>query len=111
MLLNAGDNFQGSLFYTTYKGAAEAEFLNLMKFDAMTVGNHEFDDGEDGLATFLDKVTFPVVTANVLAGFKSKLGDRIKPSIVLDVGGEKIGIVGAVTNDTPELSSPGRRTC
>ena len=43
LLLNAGDNFQGSLFYTTYKGAAEAEFLNLMKFDAMTVGNHEFD--------------------------------------------------------------------
>jgi 5'-nucleotidase len=107
LLLNAGDNFQGSLFYTTYKGAAEAEFLNLMKFDAMTVGNHEFDDSEDGLATFLDKVQFPVVTANVKAAAASKLGDRIKPSLVLDVGGQKIGIVGAVTNDTPELSSPG----
>ncbi|ARO31694.1 5'-nucleotidase protein [Rhizobium sp. NXC14] len=107
LLLNAGDNFQGSLFYTTYKGAAEAEFLNLMKFDAMTVGNHEFDDSEDGLATFLDKVQFPVVTANVKASAVSKLGDRIKPSLVLDVGGQKIGIVGAVTNDTPELSSPG----
>ncbi|WP_454851625.1 5'-nucleotidase C-terminal domain-containing protein [Rhizobium binxianense] len=107
LLLNAGDNFQGSLFYTTYKGAAEAEFLNLMKFDAMTVGNHEFDDSEDGLATFLDKVQFPVVTANVKATAASKLGDRVKPSLVLDVGGQKIGIVGAVTNDTPELSSPG----
>ncbi|MDO9415185.1 5'-nucleotidase C-terminal domain-containing protein [Pararhizobium sp.] len=107
LLLNAGDNFQGSLFYTTYKGAAEAEFLNLMKFDAMTIGNHEFDDGEDGLATFLDKVQFPVVTANVLASHKSKLGDRVKPFIVLDAGGQKIGIVGAVANDTEELSSPG----
>ncbi|MBB2780474.1 UNVERIFIED_ORG: 5'-nucleotidase [Rhizobium esperanzae] len=107
LLLNAGDNFQGSLFYTTYKGAAEAEFLNMMKFDAMTVGNHEFDDSEDGLATFLDKVQFPVVTANVKATAASKLGDRIKPSLVIDVGGQKIGIVGAVTNDTPELSSPG----
>jgi 5'-nucleotidase / UDP-sugar diphosphatase len=107
LLLNAGDNFQGSLFFTTYKGAAEAEFLNLMKFDAMTVGNHEFDESEDGLASFLDKVTFPVVTANVLPSHKSKIGDRIKPSIVLDVGGEKIGIVGAVANDTAELSSPG----
>ncbi|MBB3524513.1 MULTISPECIES: bifunctional metallophosphatase/5'-nucleotidase [Rhizobium] len=107
LLLNAGDNFQGSLFYTTYKGAAEAEFLNLMKFDAMTVGNHEFDDSEDGLATFLDKVQFPVVTANVKAAAASKLGDRIKPSLVLDVGSQKIGIVGAVTNDTAELSSPG----
>ncbi len=107
LLLNAGDNFQGSLFYTTYKGAAEAEFLNLMTFDAMTVGNHEFDDSEDGLATFLDKVRFPVVTANVAAGASSKIGDRIKPFIVLDKGGQKIGIVGAVANDTEELSSPG----
>ncbi len=107
LLLNAGDNFQGSLFYTTYKGAAEAEVLNAMKFDVMTVGNHEFDDSEDGLATFLDKVQFPVISANVLAGDGSKLGDRIKPSLVLDVGGQKIGIVGAVTNDTEELSSPG----
>ncbi|WP_432344939.1 5'-nucleotidase C-terminal domain-containing protein [Shinella yambaruensis] len=107
LLLNAGDNFQGSLFYTTYKGAVEAEFLNLMKFDAMTVGNHEFDDSEDGLATFLDKVAFPVVTANVVASASSKIGDRIKPFIVLDQGGQKIGIVGAVANDTAELSSPG----
>lgn len=107
LLLNAGDNFQGSLFFTTYKGLAEAEFLNLMKFDAMTVGNHEFDESEDGLTGFLDKITFPVVTANVLPSHKSKIGDRIKPSIVLDVGGQKVGIVGAVANDTPELSSPG----
>lgn len=107
LLLNGGDNFQGSLFYTTYRGLAEAEFLNLMKFDAMTVGNHEFDDSEDGLAGFLDKIEFPVVTANVAAGASSRLGDRIKPFIVLDIGGQKIGIVGAVTNDTPEISSPG----
>ena len=107
LLLNAGDNFQGSLFYTTYKGAVEAEFLNLMKFDAMTVGNHEFDDSEDGLAAFLDKVRFPVVTANVAASASSKIGDRVKPFIVLDQGGQKIGIVGAVANDTAELSSPG----
>ena len=107
LLLNAGDNFQGSLFYTTYKGAVEAEFLNLMKFDTMTVGNHEFDDSEDGLATFLDKVQFPVVTANVAASASSKIGDRIKPFIVLNQGGQGIGIVGAVANDTAELSSPG----
>ena len=56
---------------------------------------------------FLDKVTFPVISSNVLAGYKSKLVDRIKPSLVLDVGGQKVGIVGAVTNDTTEISSPG----
>ena len=77
VMLNAGDNFQGSLFYTTYKGAVEAEFLNLMKTDAMAVGNHEFDDGEPGLATFLDKAEFPVLSANVLAGHGSPMGDRV----------------------------------
>ncbi len=107
LLLNGGDNFQGSLFYTTYKGAVEAEFLNQMKFDAMTVGNHEFDDGEDALAPFLDVVNFPVLSANVTASAASKVGDRIKPSIVVEVGGQKIGIIGAVTTDTPTVSSPG----
>jgi 5'-nucleotidase / UDP-sugar diphosphatase len=107
LLLSAGDNFQGSLFYTTYKGKIEGEFLNDMKFDAMALGNHEFDDGEAALAPFLDMIKFPVLGANVKANAQSKLGDRVKPSIVVEVGGQKIGIIGAVTNDTPELSSPG----
>ncbi|TIL21514.1 MAG: LysM peptidoglycan-binding domain-containing protein [Mesorhizobium sp.] len=107
LLLSAGDNFQGSLFYITYKGKTEGEFLNQMKFDAMGVGNHEFDDGEAALAPFLDMIQFPVLGANVKANAQSKLGDRVKPSVVIEVGGQKIGIVGAVTNDTPELASPG----
>ena len=107
ILVDGGDQFQGSLFYSTYKGKAEAEFLNLMKFDAMTVGNHEFDDGEEALVPFLEEVTFPVLSANVHPNAQSKVGDKIKPSLVLDVGGQKIGIVGAVTTDTPEIGSPG----
>ncbi len=78
-----------------------------MKFDAMTVGNHEFDDGEDALVPFLEKVSSRSLTANVVADAQSKVGDKIKPSIVLDVGGQKIGIIGAVTNDTPDIASPG----
>lgn len=108
LLLNAGDNFQGSLFYTTYKGAVEAEFLTAMKFDALAVGNHEFDDGEEGLARFLNRVTFPVIAANVIAGEKSTLRGRIGPYAVLEVGGERIGIVGAVASDTAQISSPGK---
>jgi 5'-nucleotidase len=107
IFLDAGDNFQGSLFYTTYKGKAESEFLNQMKPDAMTLGNHEFDDGEDAIAPFLDVVSFPVTTANVKPNAQSKLGDRIKPSVVLEIGGEKIGIVGGLTNDVVDLASPG----
>ncbi|RUT96683.1 bifunctional metallophosphatase/5'-nucleotidase, partial [Mesorhizobium sp. USDA-HM6] len=107
LLLNAGDSFQGSLFYITYKGAAEEEFLNQMKLDAVTLGNHEFDDGESALVPYLDKAQFPVVSANVAPNDKSGAKGKIKPSLVVEVGGQKIGIVGAVTNDTPELASPG----
>ncbi|BCG93013.1 multifunctional 2',3'-cyclic-nucleotide 2'-phosphodiesterase/5'-nucleotidase/3'-nucleotidase [Mesorhizobium sp. 131-2-1] len=107
LLLNAGDSFQGSLFYITYKGAAEEEFLNQIKPDAVTLGNHEFDDGESALVPYLDKAKFPVVSANVVPNDKSGAAGKIKPSIVLEVSGQKIGIVGAVTNDTPELASPG----
>lgn len=107
LLLNAGDSFQGSLFYITYKGTAEEEFLNQIKPDAVTLGNHEFDDGESALVPYLDKAKFPIVSANVVANDKSGAAGKIKPSIVLEVGGQKIGIIGAVTNDTPELASPG----
>jgi len=107
IFLSAGDNFQGSLFYTTYKGKAEGEFLNQMKPDAMTFGNHEFDDGEDTLAAFMEMITFPVVSANVVPTDQSKLKGKFTPSLVLDVGGQKIGIVGGVTRDAAELSSPG----
>lgn len=107
LLLNAGDSFQGSLFYTTYKGAVEEEFLNQIKPDAVTLGNHEFDDGETALVPYLDKAKFPIVSANVVPNDKSGAAGKIKPSIVVEVGGQKIGIVGAVTNDTPELASPG----
>lgn len=59
VVLDAGDPFQGSLFYTTYKGAAEAEFMEQMGYDVMAVGNHEFDDGPAGLAGFVDAVSLP----------------------------------------------------
>ncbi len=107
LLLNAGDNFQGSLFYSTYKGTVEGDFLNQMKFDAMALGNHEFDDGEDVLVPFIDKAQFPILGVNIKPNNQSKANGKIKPSVVLDVGGQKIGIVGAVTTDTPEIASPG----
>lgn len=107
ILLSAGDNFQGSLFYTTYKGEAEGEFLNQMGFTAMALGNHEFDDGEDALVPFIEKATFPILGVNIKPDNQSKANGKIRPSVVVDAGGQKIGIIGAVTNDTPDLASPG----
>jgi 5'-nucleotidase len=107
LVLDAGDQFQGSLFYSTYKGAAEAEFMSKIGYDAMAVGNHEFDDGPEGLAAFLDKVTFPVISGNTDVSQSNVLAGRVQNHVVLEVGGEKIGIVSALATDTVETSSPG----
>jgi 5'-nucleotidase / UDP-sugar diphosphatase len=107
ILLDAGDQFQGSLMYTTYKGAVEAEFMQAIGFDAMAVGNHEFDDGPAGLAAFLDKVGFPVISGNIDVSRSNLLAGRVADHVILDVGGARIGIVSALATDTVETSSPG----
>ncbi|MFD0981166.1 bifunctional metallophosphatase/5'-nucleotidase [Tropicimonas aquimaris] len=105
--LDAGDQFQGSLMYTTYKGAAEAEFMEAIGFDAMAVGNHEFDDGPAALSAFADKVSFPIISGNLDLTKEDLLKDKIGNAVVLEVGGEKIGLVSALATDTAETASPG----
>ena len=107
LVLDAGDPFQGSLFYTTYKGAAEAEFMEAIGYDAMAVGNHEFDDGPEGLAKFIDAVSFPVVSSNLDLSQEPLLKNRVKGSVIIDIGGQKIGIISALATDTVDTSSPG----
>ena len=107
LVLDAGDPFQGSLFYTTYKGAAEAEFMEAIGYDAMAVGNHEFDDGPAGLAKFIDAVSFPVVSGNLDLSQEPLLKNHVKDSVIIDVGGQKVGIVSALATDTVDTSSPG----
>ncbi|MGI1663807.1 bifunctional metallophosphatase/5'-nucleotidase [Palleronia sp. KMU-117] len=107
IVLDAGDQFQGSLMYTTYKGAAEAEFMNAIGFDAMAVGNHEFDDGPEKLAEFVDVVEFPVISGNLDLSQSNLLNGKVDNHVVLEVGGEKIGIISALATDTVETSSPG----
>jgi 5'-nucleotidase len=107
IVLDAGDQFQGSLMYTTYKGAVEAEMMEKIGFDVMAVGNHEFDDGPEKLAEFIDLVSFPVISGNIDVSGSNLLAGKVKDHVVLDVGGEKIGIVSALATDTVETSSPG----
>ncbi|WP_416368528.1 bifunctional metallophosphatase/5'-nucleotidase [Tritonibacter mobilis] len=107
LLLDAGDPFQGSLFYTTYKGAAEAEFMEDIGYDVMAVGNHEFDDGPAGLQQFVDTVSFPVISGNLDLSSEPLLKGKVGNHVVLEVGGEKIGIISALATDTVETSSPG----
>jgi 5'-nucleotidase / UDP-sugar diphosphatase len=107
IFVDAGDQFQGSLMFTTYKGAVEAEFMEQIRPDAMALGNHEFDDGPEGLGAFLDKVTFPVISGNLDVSQSNVLAGRVQNHVVLEVGGEKIGIISALATDTPDTASPG----
>ena len=107
LTLDAGDQFQGSLFYTTYKGKAEGEFMNRIGFDLMAVGNHEFDNGPDVLADFIDLVEFPVISGNTKVGGGEKLADKLEEWAILDIGGEKVGVLSVLTRDTAVIASPG----
>ncbi|AGT07722.1 bifunctional metallophosphatase/5'-nucleotidase [Paracoccus aminophilus] len=107
ILLDAGDQYQGSLFYSTYKGKDTVEFMNELGFDAMAVGNHEFDDGPDGLAVLAGGAKFPVISGNIDVSGSEALQGKVKEMATLEVGGQKIGVISALATDTPETSSPG----
>ncbi|MBK8021717.1 MAG: 5'-nucleotidase C-terminal domain-containing protein [Chloroflexi bacterium] len=107
LLLDGGDRFTGTLFHQQYRGQDSARIMNAIGYDAMTLGNHEFDDGDDVLSAFVDAVTFPVVTANVDFSESPALAGKIDPYTIVEVNGQQIGVIGLVTPETPIISSPG----
>src|SRR4029453_6465863 len=107
LLLNAGDQFQGSMFYSYYKGKAELEAMDAVGYGASGIGNHEFDDGTAPLAEFIKGARFPLLGANVLVERDKNLAGLLAEAAVLERGGKKIGLVGITTVDTPEIAKPG----
>ncbi|MCY1666141.1 bifunctional metallophosphatase/5'-nucleotidase [Rhizobium sp. SL86] len=107
LVLDAGDQFQGSLFYSKFKSGPVADFMNGIGFDAMAVGNHEFDDGPEELNRFIAALKFPIISGNTVAKAGSMLDGKYKGYLIKEVGGQKIGIVSVLATDTAETSSPG----
>ncbi|MBL4807990.1 MAG: 5'-nucleotidase C-terminal domain-containing protein [Rhodobacteraceae bacterium] len=107
ILVDGGDQFQGTLFYTYYKGAMAAEFMNLLEYDAMTVGNHEFDDGPEVLRGFMDTINFPILMSNADVSGEELLAGELAKSTVIERGGRQIGLIGLTPQNTGELASPG----
>ncbi|MCT4579181.1 bifunctional UDP-sugar hydrolase/5'-nucleotidase [Donghicola sp.] len=107
VLFDGGDQFQGTLFYTYYKGKLAAEMMNKLGYDGMTVGNHEFDDGPEVLAGFMDAVEFPVLMSNADVSMEPALADKLMKSTVIERNGEKLGLIGLTPQNTDELASPG----
>ncbi len=107
LLLDAGDIFQGTLYFNQYLGQADLDFYNTLKYDAATLGNHEFDRGQYTLAEFIDKAKFPIVSANIRTEPDSPVNGKIKPWHIINLQGEKIGIFGLTTPDTAIFANIG----
>lgn len=126
LVLHAGDVFSGTLYFNTFVGQADLEMMNYIGFDALTLGNHEFDlgsspEGHKALADFISGADFSVLSANVDASADPDLGSlqqkviiedhidgELYDGIVKEVNGEKIGIFGLTTADTENIASPGK---
>ncbi|MBN2393111.1 MAG: metallophosphoesterase, partial [Anaerolineae bacterium] len=87
LLVDAGDQFQGTLFYALFKADVITDTMNALGYDAMTVGNHEFDDGPTELATLIDGADFPVVSANINVTSEPLLDGKLAPSTVVTRSG------------------------
>jgi 5'-nucleotidase len=94
LLFDAGDFLQGTPYFNMFKGTVEIEAMNMLKYDAVTLGNHEFDYGMDVLVNLVKKADFPIVCTNYDFS-DTEIADIIKPYHIIYKDGVKIGIVGA----------------
>lgn len=96
LILSAGDMWQGSYVSGYDKGLSTTKLMNEFSFDAMTLGNHEFDWGIDYILTNAEAANFPFLCANLIPPSGETLSPLIKDHVVLDAGNYKIGVVGAI---------------
>lgn len=106
ILLSAGDMFQGTPISNLFRGRPVIEILNYLKYDAMALGNHEFDWGQDVLRQIVSSAHFPVLSANITKG-RDQYFDGVKPSILITRKKIPIGIIGFTTTEAEYTSKPG----
>lgn len=92
LLLDAGDFSQGTPYFNFFNGRIEIDALNRMKYDAGTIGNHEFDNGIDTLAVILSKAQYPLLSSNYDVS-NTPIKKCIQPYLILKKFGLKIGIM------------------
>ncbi len=100
LLLSAGDMIQGNNWAIFFQGESVIRWMNTLRFDAMVVGNHEFDFGQKVLKKRISEAKFPILGANV-EGLSF-----LKPYIIKELQGVRIAIIGVTTEDTPITTHP-----
>lgn len=106
LTIDAGDIFQGTLVGTLSKGKAVVQYMNLIGYDAVVPGNHDFDLGKDNLIELIKISEFPWVSCNIYNKGTGKVWEWVKPWIIKEIDGVKIGITGATTRGTEYMSFP-----
>jgi len=110
VLLSVGDMYQGTMESNLVYGASVAAEMNYLKFDAMTVGNHEFDWGQKHLQDRIKQSNFPFLGANIYQSGTNQLLSGVKPYTMVNVNGIKVGIIGVITLETPLTQLPSNLT-
>ena len=93
LLFDCGDFSQGTPYYNMFKGDVEIRMMNLMKYDAVLIGNHEFDFGMENLARLCREADFPIISSNYNVEF-TVLNGLVKPYVTFEREGVKIGVLG-----------------
>ena len=106
LLLDAGDWFQGTPEGTLTKGRAMADIFNAIPYDAVAVGNHDFDFDEARLEELAREIKIPVLSANIRRQKDHARVDYVLPWIIKDVAGVKIGLFGLLTTKMRYLTFP-----
>ena len=107
LLLSAGDMFQGTPVSNLFKGRSVTDVMNYLKFDAMAIGNHEFDWGMDILQHLTASSRFPYLSANI-KDERGRYLPGVKPYIIVERKNVKIAIIGVTTPQVPRITTPGR---
>jgi len=105
IFLNAGDYYQGTIWYSLFKYQPVLEIAQRLNYTAMGVGNHDFDDGKDGLIPFVQEVGFPVLASNLNLTLLPDLAKVLPKSKIVSIGGYKVGIIGYITSDRSVYAS------
>jgi 5'-nucleotidase len=93
LLLDSGDIFQGTPYFNFFKGEIEFRAMSAMDYDVATIGNHDFDNGIEGLVEMMPHATFDFVSANYDCG-GSPLEPHVRPWVIREIGGVRVGIFG-----------------
>lgn len=92
VLIDAGDAVQGTLYFSLFGGAVENKMMNALGYDIQILGNHEFDNGMDALAKYVDGVNAVMLTSNYRLD-KSTLAGKFRPYVIKQFGDRRVGII------------------